>query len=467
MSANETSGGQRRAKAGANALIYAVIGIAILVVVNLIAAKLPTKIGTYQTDWRWDMTASKRFSLAPQTTKILGNLDQDVVIRYFDRKNNLAGSVKDLLDQFPAASSKVSIEMVELDREPAKAGQYNVKEYGTVVVSAGAKNEPAKGPKEEEIANAIVKVLKGEAKTIYFMQGHGERDIADTERRGYSAAKKALEEANYMVKPLSLLAEQSKIPADATMLVIPGATKEFLEPEVAALKAYLLKGGKVLTLITPTTPQSLVKLLEEFGADVSNALVVDISGIGRLFGTDELMPLSVAYESHAITKEMANTATLYPLAGMVATSTGFLPGADFRLIAKTPSQSWATREVASKQISFQKGRDIEGPVGIAGAGTFKDPTIVDAAEGRLVVLGSPDVISNAILGFNGNRDLFLNSVAWLSADEDLISIRPRDPEDRRVELTPGQLDMIFYLSVFVLPLGIVLAGFGVWWKRRG
>jgi ABC-type uncharacterized transport system involved in gliding motility auxiliary subunit len=452
---------------GIGAIAYLLIGIAILVVVNLISYKLPTKIGSFQTDWRWDMTESKRFSLAPQTTKILGGLDREVVIRYFDRKNNLAGSVKDLLDQFPAASRNVSVEMVELDREPTKAQQFNVKEYGTVVVSAGGKNETAKGAKEEDIANAIVKVLKGEAKNIYFLQGHGERDIANTERQGYSAAKKSLEEANYTVKPLSLLAEKPEIPADAAMVIIAGANKEFLAPEIDSLKNYMLKGGKLLVLITPTTPQSLVKLLAEFGADVSNALVVDISGIGRLFGTDELMPLAVAYENHAITKEMTNIATLYPLAGRVNTSTGFLPGADFRVIAKTPSQSWATTEVKSRQVSFQKGRDIEGPIGVVGAGTFKDPTIVDAAEGRLVVFGSPDVISNAILGFNGNRDLFLNSIAWLSADEDLISIRPKNPEDRRVELSPGQLDMIFYLSVIVLPLSIVFAGFFVWWKRRG
>jgi ABC-type uncharacterized transport system involved in gliding motility auxiliary subunit len=466
MSANESSRG-RRARMGASAIVYAIIGVAILVVVNLIANKLPTKLGSFQTDWRWDMTESKRFSLAPQTSKILGGLDRDVTIRYFDRKNNLAGSVKDLLDQFPAQSRKVSIEMVELDREPAKAGQYNVKEYGTVVVSAGDKNVAAKGAKEEEIANAIVKVLKGEAKNVYFLQGHGERDIADTERRGYSEAKKSLEEANYTVKPLSLLEEKPQVPADAALVVVAGANNDLLPPETAALKEYLTKGGKLLVLITPTTPETLVKLLAEFGADVSNALVVDVSGIGRLFGTDELMPLAVAYESHPITKEMTNVATLYPLAGMVATSTGFLPGADFRVIAKTPSQSWATREVKSKQVSFQKGRDIEGPVGIAGAGTFKDPTIVDASEGRLVVFGSPDVISNAILGFNGNRDLFLNSVAWLSSDEDLISIRPKDPEDRRVELTPGQLNIVFYLSVFILPIAIVATGFGVWWKRRG
>ncbi|MSO21227.1 MAG: hypothetical protein EXQ56_12380 [Acidobacteria bacterium] len=467
MSDMKNSFSRRQTRYGINAVLYALAGLAILVVVNLIVARMPTQIGGFQTDWRWDLTATKRFSLSLQTTKILGGLDRDIQILYFDRKNNLGGSVKDLLDQFPAQSRKVSIQMVELDREPATAAKYNAKEYGSIVVSTGEKHEVAKGAREEDIANAIVKALKGEAKSIYFLQGHGERDIANTERQGYSAAKKALEESNYTILPLSLLSEKPQVPKDAALVVIAGADKNFLDPEITALKEYLVKGGRLFVLITPTTPPALVKFLAEFGADVSNALVVDVSGIGRLFGTDELMPLAVAYEPHAITKDMANVATLYPLAGMIAPSVGFLAGADFRLIAKTPSQSWATREVKSKQVSFQKGRDIEGPIGIVGAGTFKDPTIIDALEGRLVVAGSPDVISNAILAFNGNRDLFLNSVAWLSSDEDLISIRPRDPEDRRIELTPGQLTMIKYLSLGGIPLAIILSGLGVWWKRRG
>lgn len=457
----------RQAKYGLNSALYALAGLAILVVINLIVSRMPTKLGALQTDWRWDLTANKRFSLSLQTAKILGGLDRDIQVIYFDRKNNLGGSVKDLLDQFPAQSRNVSVEYRDLDREPTIAAKYNVKEYGAVVVSAGERHELAKGAREEDVTNAIVKVLKGGAKSIYFLQGHGERDIANTERQGYSEAKKALEEGNYKTQTLSLLAEKPQIPQDAAVVVIAGASKDFLEPELTALKDYLMKGGRVFVFITHLTPPSLVKMLAEFGADVSNALVVDVSGIGRIFGTDELMPLAVAYEDHAITKDMTNVATLYPLAGAVQASVGFLPGADFRLIAKTPSQSWATREVKSREVSFQQGRDIEGPIAVVGAGTFKDPAIVDALEGRLVVVASPDVISNAILGFNGNRDLFLNSVAWLSSDEDLISIRPRDPEDRRVELTPGQLRVIFYLSLFGIPLAIIGAGLGVWWKRRG
>ena len=90
-----------------------------------------------------------------------------------------------------------------------------------------------------------------------------------------------------------------------------------------------------------------------------------------------------------------------------------------------------------------------------------------AIETRYVVTGSADLISNAILGFNGNSDLFLNMMNWLSSDEDLIAVRPKDPEDRPVELTPTELRMIFFLSLVVVPLAVVVSGFGVWLRRRG
>jgi ABC-type uncharacterized transport system involved in gliding motility auxiliary subunit len=90
-----------------------------------------------------------------------------------------------------------------------------------------------------------------------------------------------------------------------------------------------------------------------------------------------------------------------------------------------------------------------------------------AIQGRYVVLGSADIISNAILNFNGNRDLFLNSIAWLASQEDLISIRPKDPDDRPVELTPEQLRLVKYFALVFMPLAIVAGGLGVWWKRRG
>jgi len=456
----------RQTKYGLNTALYVLAALAIVVVINLIVLRAPTRLGKYSTNWQWDLTANKRYSLSQQTLQILSKLDKKVELIYFDRQNNFA-AVRDLLDQFPSHSRLVSVSYVDPDREPAKARQYNVKEYAKIIVVAGDKSEAAKGTKEEDIINSIIRVLKGGAKNVYFLQGHGEREIDSTERLGYSEAKKALESSNYQVKTLSLLEEKPAVPEDCKVLVIAGPQKDFLDPEIAAIKKYMMEGGRVLFLITPFTPPKLVQMLADYGVDASNTLVVDVSGIGRLFGTDELMPLALQYENHPITKDMANTASLFPFANAIRNSDKPMPGADFQLIAKTTPKSWATKDVHAKEVSFRKGQDIEGPVALVGAGVFHDPGAPMAIETRYVVSGSADLISNAILGFNGNRDLFLNMMNWLSSDEDLIAVRPKDPEDRPVELTPAQLQMIFYLALVVLPLAVVLSGFGVWWRRRG
>ena len=449
--------GSRQAKYGLNTLIYCLVAVAIVVVVNLIANRFVRQI---------DLTANQRYSLSPQTTKILSELQNDVEFLYFDRRAGFA-NVEDRLAMYPTSSRRVKVTFVDPDREPSKANQYNIRSYGTLVIAAAGRNEQAKAITEEDITNTIIRVIKGGPKKIYFLTGHGERDIASEERLGYSAAKKLLEDSNYTVETLSLLQETPKIPDDCTALIVAGPQNDLLDPEVAAIKDFLVKGGRAFFLVHPMTPPKLTALLAEFGADTKNTLVVDTSGIGRLFGTDELMPLVVQYDNHPITRDMTNIATLFPFSAAVQTSTSGMPGATFQPIARTTDKSWATPEVRSREVSFREGRDIQGPLPLLGAGTFKPPENADSTtEGRYVIAGSAEFPANAIIGFNGNRDLFLNSVNWLTSDEDLISIRPKEMEDRRVSLDAGQMTFVFYLLVAV-PAIVVLSGLGVWWKRRG
>ena len=455
----------RQAKYGLNTAVYTLVALAIVVVANLIANRFVKQI---------DLTANQRYTLSPQTGQILDDLQTDVEFLYFDRRANF-GNVEDRLAMYPTRSNHVKVTYVDPDREPSQATQHNIRSYGTLVVAASGRTEQVTAITEEDITNAVIKVLKGGPKKIYFLTGHGERDIDSMERLGYSAAKTALTESNYTVETLSLLQETPRVPDDCTLLVIAGTQNDPLDPEIAAIKDYLVRGGRVFFLLHPHSPPKLVALLEEFGADAKNSLVVDTSGIGRLFGTDELMPLAVQYDDHPVTKDMTNIATLFPFSAMVATSSNSMPGATFQPIARTTDKSWATTDVESREVSYREGQDTQGPVALFGAGTFQKPEDAPAApgaenapttEGRFIVAGSAEFPANAIIGFNGNRDLFVNSVNWLASDEDLISIRPKEMEDRRVDLQPGQMAMIFYLLVAV-PAIVVLGGLGVWWKRRG
>jgi ABC-type uncharacterized transport system involved in gliding motility auxiliary subunit len=193
----------RQTKFGLNASLYAVAALAIVVIINLIVVRAPTRLGEYSTNWQWDFTSNQKYSLSPQTGQILSKLDREVELIYFDRQNNF-GAVRDLLNLFQAQSGNISVSYVDPDRERARATEYNVTEYGKIVVVAGGKNEQAKGVREEDIINTVIRVLKEGTKTVCFLTGHGEREFDSTERLGYSEAKKALEGSNYTVQSLSL-----------------------------------------------------------------------------------------------------------------------------------------------------------------------------------------------------------------------------------------------------------------------
>ena len=84
----------------------------------------------------------------------------------------------------------------------------------------------------------------------------------------------------------------------------------------------------------------------------------------------------------------------------------------------------------------------------------------------MVVFGDSDFASTSALGIPGNRDLFMNTIGWLSQQENLISIRPKEPDDRRVTMTATAQNNITILSLLIIPGFIFGAGVYSWWRRR-
>jgi len=118
-----------------------------------------------------------------------------------------------------------------------------------------------------------------------------------------------------------------------------------------------------------------------------------------------------------------------------------------------------------KEVTFRPGRDFKGPLSVALSGTVTGEG-EKKTEGRFAVLGTSEIAANVYLGFQGNRDLIMNMFNWLVAEEDMISIRPKPPESQRLNINARQMRQVFYLGVIGLPLLIVAAGVGVWWRRR-
>lgn len=471
----------RSGRYGSMSAIGLVAFLGILVAVNYLASRQ---------NKRWDLTANQVYSLSDQTVKILKDLDAPVTFTVFDRELALDGYRKQM-EAYTYQSSKVSAEYIDPEKNPLRARAAEITALGTVLIQYKDRTERVSSMQEQAVANALVKAITGETRKVYFTQGHGEKDHVSTERTGYSAIAQALSTDNYGVEKV-VLAQTREVPADATVLVVAGPATDFLQPEIEAVARYLAKGGKLLALIDPpagtssTTPL-LDGLLQSWGFALGMNIVVDASGIGQLLGTDASVPVVANYPPHPITENF-QLMTAFPLArsvvaGDAATSGGRTP----EVFAQTGAQSWAETDLAAitsgggrVELNEDKG-DRPGPISLAAAVSAPAtdaPAPPPPAEGaapadnkptpqsRVVVIGDSDFASNGILGVQGNRDFFQNTVNWLAQQEGLIAIRPREPEDRRITMTAEAQNMVFWLSIFGIPGFIFALGLLNWRGRR-
>jgi ABC-type uncharacterized transport system involved in gliding motility auxiliary subunit len=408
-----------------------------------------------------------------------------VQVKVFSRSEDFE-RFRDRLDQYTYASNQVKVEYVDVERKPAIANQYEIQSIGTVVVEYDGRVERVTSDSEQEITNAIVKATSGKQHKVYFVEGHGERSPDGGENTGYSQIASGLSSENFTHEKL-VLAQNRDVPDDASVLVVAGPKTDFFPAEIEMLKRYLAKGGKLFLMIDPPEKAdappltNLLALAKEWAIEVDNNIVVDVSGMGQLLGTGAEVPVAARYESHAITQNF-KLITAYRLARSINPVSGGVNGRFAQALVQTGPNSWAETDVKRLMTSGEVSRDVEagdkaGPVTLAAAVSAPVPDAPDAPkdenaeapprpETRVVVFGDSDFAANGWLGIPGNRDLFMNSINWLAQQENLISIRPRDPKDTRMTLTADQQRRIFWVTVIVIPGLILLGGVQTWWRRR-
>jgi ABC-type uncharacterized transport system involved in gliding motility auxiliary subunit len=451
----------RQTKYAAYATVYIVVILAVLVVANFLANRYNKS---------FDATANKRFTLSDQTKKVVGDLKQDVTISYFDRATGMQPA-KDLLDRYQLLSPKLHIQYVDLLKNPTLARAESVTREGEAVVTVGARREDAKTFDEEGVTGALIRALKGGEREVCVVAGHGEHRLDDSSQdNGFSGFQSIVQKDNYKVQSINLQ-QKAEVPADCTVLVVAGPTGDYIQPEVDAIKKYVEGGGRALFMLDPplklwrkqvSDNPALEALLESWGVTVDKNLLLDESAASQLLGGGPTAPVVLQYDSHPIVSDLTNISTAFPLSRSLETK-----NTDKTTITKlfsTSADSFATTNLASAEIRIDPNKDKHGPFTLAVAGTYTGAKPSDS--GRLVVVGNSSWASNQALGFSGNRNLLLNMVNWLSSDEDLISIRPKEPEDRRITLTRQQFAMVRSVSQFILPLFVIVIGMMVWLKRR-
>ena len=450
----------RQTKYAAYATTYILVVVAVIVFANVLADRYNKS---------YDATANKRYSLSEQTAKIVKGLKQDATITYFNQSGRFRDG-KDLLDEYANLSPKLHVKYVDPDKNPEEAREAGIKNYGTALVQVGTKKEEAKSMTEEGITGAFIRDLKSATRTVCFVQGSGEHRIDDSDREGMSHFKDLLAKDGYEAKSIDLL-QKAEIPSDCTSLVVAGPTRNYEQPEVDAVKKYVEDGGRAFFMIDPPLKlgreeiadnDALSNLLQSWGVTLDKDLILDLNPIGQLVGLGPQVALVASYGYQPIVSEMKGETTGFPLSRSLE-----IKNTDKTSVEKlfdSSGNSFATMNLSSPAVDARDPKNKKGPLTLAAAGTYN--TGKENSQGRFVVIGGSSWAANRFINFNGNNDLALNAVNWLSSDEDLISIRPKPEDDRRITMTKAQMNLVRATSQFVLPLIVVVAGVAVWWKRR-
>lgn len=450
----------RQTKYAAYALTYVLIVIAAVVVANVLADRHNKS---------FDATANKRYSLSDQTAKIVKGLNQPATITYFNQSTRFRDG-KDVLDQYANLSPKVHVKYVDPDKDPQLAREAGIRNFGTAIVQIGAKKEEAKSMNEEGITGAFIRDLKSNTRTVCFASGSGEHQLDDSNREGLSQFKELLSKDNYESKSVDLLTK-AEVPSECTTLVMAGPTKNYEQPEVDAIKKFVEGGGRAFFMLDPPLKlgreeiadnDALTNLLSSWGVTLDKDLILDLNPLGQIAGLGPQVALVTHYESQPIVEQLRGTATGFPLARSLD-----IKNTDKTSVQKlfdSSSTSLATSNLSSPSVNVKDPKNKKGPLTLAAAGTYN--TGKENSQGRFVVVGSSTWAANRFIGFNGNDDLASNAVNWLSSDEDLISIRPKAQDDRRITMTGRQLTWVRAVSQFALPFAVFIVGITVWWKRR-
>jgi len=418
---------------------------------------------------RLDLTPNKAYTLAEQSRRVLQDLHQDVKIIAFLRSDDARNAdIEDLLWRVRTVSPHVQYSVVDINRNPAVARQYGVNADAALVVEVDGRRKVFSNPSEPLLIGAILQVTRPERKRIYVLTGHGERSITDSDRRsGFSTARVALANEFYDVETLSLLSGVG-VPADASVVMIPGPRADLLPAELLALDAYLSRGGSLLVMIDPFQAASLAAFLRTYHIAVGDDVVVDPEN--RLFAGDFLTMVIPGLSPRNRVSAGLGSPPLFSQARSVS----FVPDPSGRFsgeeLLESGGSSWRTTDRDVLQIataSFMPGRDVRGPVPV-GVAEYALPAGGPGGPARLMILGDSDFANNFFIEYLGNKDLLVNSVNWLAHDEQLVGVRPQQqqPGVNQFFVSARQGKVAFWLGTVVQPAIFLGLGLVVFLRRR-
>jgi hypothetical protein len=347
---------------------------------------------------------------------------------------------------------------------------------------------------------------------IAYLLGHGEPDLDGEDRDVYQAMKKAVQREGYFIAPL-VLRQTGVIPPEVTVVILAGPDMDLAQSEVTALHAFVARGGALLALLDPGTPPSVNALTQVYNVSVGNDFLISGESTRTAGAQDPRVVVLGDYPDHDITRGLQGMATFFPFAQSLSPVHEGLQGVSPRSFLVVGPDTWAerdSRQVIENNMRFDEGVDRPGPIpfgvalevnrreffqeariselaGAAGDSAavsfitnalrhIHDSTVDNRPASmftkdmisRLAIVGDSDFIANSQINLYGNRDLLLNTLGWLTGEQDLIARRARERGSEPLVLDPDQVRGLGLVGSVVWPLlvGLLLTGRIVWRRRR-
>ena len=449
----------RQARHGSNALVMTIAFLGILIVGNVLAFQNPKQV--------LDLTEDNVNTLSPELASALGTLPEKVTATAFFAQGSSTETTDQLLSNIKANSNgKFDYQFINPDRDPQAALNAGITGDGKVLLQMGERKEIVAFASETEIHKGLLRLLNPGNNVVYFLAGHGERDIEQAGETSMTRAKTTLESKNYAVKTLNLLSE-NQIPEDASLIVIAGPLQPISENEVGLIKEYLATGGSLIIMEDPTAltefgdaSDPLADMLaQDWGITLNNDIVIDLN-------SPQPTTAAAAYydSTHPVTVNMNNLVSFFPFTRSFTLASS-LPEATLTPLVQTNERSWGETDFTSlTQGGSEVGMDpneVQGPLTLAVAGENT------TTGGRVVVFGTSNFAVDQIFDAYGNGDMFVNSVDWSAEQEDLANLTPKTPTERTFKIPSQPVWIAILLStVFVIPGLIVVAGVSTWLSRR-
>lgn len=428
-----------------NSILTTLLFVAILGLVNAIASFRPLQL---------DLTAAGRNTLTAQTRTGLERMTQDVVFQQFGRTRD--ASVDELLAAFANASPRIRVAFTDVEASPQEARAFGILRDGAVVVSAGDRWRKVEKPTEPALYLAATQVTETREPLVCFATGEGEHGLDDKGATGYAALATALAAAGYRTERVAL--QQGPVPETCEMVFVGGPSAGMPAEAFGRIDAYLAAGGRLVLLIDPPVDANTKAWLAPRGVTVGTGLIVETNQAGRQVGAGPDSPLALAYFDHDITRGF-EVATLFSRAVPLALAGKAEIGLPVPL-AGTGDRAFERTDLSVQGIQFREGQDRRGPFLLAVASRFPRGLKEDRSvrEGRLVVFGDSDFLTNAHLAKQGNRDLALRVVAWMADEQQARVVSLADRQNRRTTMTERARTVMYGVNVGLLPLLPLLAG---------